>query len=381
MLLLTSVRFDAAIGILIERHLVERYNLPSGDCLKTHRALQRTIIQRLDTDLPKRQSVFNQVVAITRQAFPPANILTRGDTTQYKQGATYMPQVLSIHTNFIQSDPAIENELNFAKLLSDVGYYGVNNALQSEALGLLETGNSICTALLDSRPKEVRPILADILGPLQVLIQYLGNEGRRRALEINERAIKIREQQLADVPSDQLTQLDFVNLGRAHNDMGVSLSQLNRVEEASPWFDSALSHYQSAGDEQTLTSRFGHIYSFQLWPLAVNQKKTEVRTLAQRSMTLVAKAVGAESPLALQTKFLVAMTFFTTGCVDEALLLHKEVFEKRLVRQGPSHHLTLGSQYNLAVCYQNLNDLDKAEFVSLARLPPTNHAYIFTERT
>lgn len=60
-----------------------------------------------------------------------------------------MPYVLSIHTNFIQSHPVIQNELEFAKLLSDVG----NNALQSEALALLETGDSICTALLDLRPK------------------------------------------------------------------------------------------------------------------------------------------------------------------------------------------------------------------------------------
>lgn len=52
--LLTSIRFDAAIGILLERKLVKRYHLPSGDYLRTHRALQRTILRRLDTDLPKR---------------------------------------------------------------------------------------------------------------------------------------------------------------------------------------------------------------------------------------------------------------------------------------------------------------------------------------
>jgi hypothetical protein len=100
-------------------------------------------------------------------------------------------------------------------------------------------------------------------------------------------------------------------------------------------------------------------------------KEDRARTLAQRSVTLVAKAVGADSPLALQTKFLVAMALFTTGCVDEALMLHKEVFEKRLIRQGTGHHLTLASQYNLAVCYQNLSDLEKAEFVSLDCHPPT----------
>lgn len=37
-------RFDAAVEVLLERHLVERYHLLTGDCLKTHGALQRTII-------------------------------------------------------------------------------------------------------------------------------------------------------------------------------------------------------------------------------------------------------------------------------------------------------------------------------------------------
>lgn len=210
----------------------------------------------------------------------------------------------------------MEKRLEVAKLLSDVGYYAVNNNSQAEALDLLQTGESICTSLLDSRPEEVRLILGDILGPLQDLILYLGIDGRRRALELNKCAIANREQQMAGIPRNQWTQLDFVNLARAHNDMGISLSQLNRVEEASPWFDSALEFYKSAGNEDTLTSRFGHIYCFQLWPLGVKQKQAEAREWARRSMTLVAKAVGGDSPLSLQTKFFVAMVFFNIGCVD-----------------------------------------------------------------
>ena len=57
--------------------------------------------------------------------------------------------------------------------------------------------------------------------------------------------------------------------------MGVSLAQLNRVEEARPFFDLALKNYQLAGNEETLTARFGHIYSFQLWPLAVAHKSKD----------------------------------------------------------------------------------------------------------
>lgn len=335
--------------------------MPVGDFLKTHRALQRAILQGLDTNLPQRQAIFDEVVAIARKAFPKANILTRGDTSQYKQSARYMSQVTSVHTNFVHSEPAIKERLLFAKLLSDVGYYGVNNATQAEALSLLETAESICTALLEAQSSEVLPVLGDVLGPLQVLIQYLGAEGRHRALAICHRAIAIREQQKEGIPREQWTQLDYVNFGRAHNDMGVSLSQLNRVDEASQWFDSAHEFYKLAGNEETLTSRFGHIYSFLLWPLAIKKRAEDARELANRSLTLIAKAVGTDSPLHLQTKFITGMTLFATGNVDEALQFHEDAYEKRLNQQGVRNHLTLGSQYNLAVCSQHVGNLERAE--------------------
>lgn len=274
-----------------------------------------------------------------------------------------MSQVISVHTNFIQSDPAIKKRLEFADLLGDVGYYGVSNACQGEALQLLQTGEIICTALLDCQPAEIRPVLGNILGPLNVLVQYLGVDGRLRALNLNQRQIDNREKQLVDIPRDQWTQLDFVNFGRASNDMGVSLTQLNKVEEATSWFDSALDYCKSVGSEDTLASRFGHIYSFQLLPLAFKKKSEEAHKLSQRARTLVAKAVGKDSPLELQTKFLTATTFFTLGDVDEALELHKDVFEKRLLCQSNGHHLTLGSQYSLAACYQNVNNIERAEYV------------------
>ncbi|KAI1270564.1 hypothetical protein F5Y18DRAFT_16105 [Xylariaceae sp. FL1019] len=49
-------RFDAAISLLCERHLVERYSQADLDVLRTYRALQRSTLQRLDEALLKNQS-------------------------------------------------------------------------------------------------------------------------------------------------------------------------------------------------------------------------------------------------------------------------------------------------------------------------------------
>ena len=114
-------------------------------------------------------------------------------------------------------------------------------------------------------------------------------------------------------------------------------------------------------ERSSVMTRYEYIYSSLLWPLAVAQKPAQARELADRALTLITKATGTDSPLLLQTEFIVGMTLFTTGFVQEALEYHKEVFESRLVRQGGSDHLTLGSEYNVAVCYQNLGNQLKAE--------------------
>lgn len=133
------------------------------------------------------------------------------------------------------------------------------------------------------------------------------------------------------------------------------------MEEASQWFNSARGLYELAGNEKTLTPRLDHIYSVQLWPLAYRKNAAKARELGARLLALIAEAVGADSPLHRQMKYIVGMTRFVTGFVDEALELHKDVYGKRLQRQGIRHHLRLGIQYTLAVCYQNIGNYEEAE--------------------
>jgi len=99
----------------------------------------------------------------------------------------------------------------------------------------------------------------------------------------------------------------------------------------------------------------------------------------------VAKAVGENSPISLQTKFLVAMIIFTIDSLRRLSSCTKRRFDKHSIHQGKSHSLALGSQYTVAVGYQSVNDLEIAECVlpvldllqipypELTLLPSRNH--------
>jgi len=354
-------RFNEAVRILRERHLVERDVGPTGSCLRTHRALQRDILQRLDGDIDFRQQVFNEAVEIVRKAFPYQNAIVRGDASHWSIEEKYLPQVVSLNVTFTQSVPSIEGTLQFATILRDAGYYLQNRSFQNDGKELLNTAQIVCDSLLESEPVDARLVLVDSLSPLQRYNQYLGTPGRNYAIQLNDKAMEVRKELVAGIPEEKWTETDIFGFGRTQVDMGCGYAQFNRMDEAAVCYEAALGYYNRHGSQKKLESRMGALCGFLAWVAATKQDATKARDLASRASSLVAQAVGADNPLTFQTMFCAAMVAFTTGDTAEALILHKRTFEGRLQIRSKTHNDTLSSQYNLAVCYQNSDDLEKSE--------------------
>lgn len=359
----SSLRFNEAVRILRERHLVERDVGPTGSSLRTHRALQRDILQRLDGNIGLRQQLFNEAVEIIRKAFPYQNAIVRGDASRWSIEEKYLPQIVSLNLNFTQSVPSIEGTLQFATILRDGGYYLQNRNFQNDGRELLSTARIVCESLLESDPVDARLILVDSLSPLQRYNQYLGTAGREYAIQLNNKAIAVRKELVAGIPEDKWTETDIFGFGRTNIDMGCGYAQFNRMDEAGVCYEAALGFFNRHGSQKKLESRMGALSSFLAWVAATRQETKKARDLASRASSLVAQAVGADNPLTFQTMFSAGMVAFTTGDVAEALTLHKKTFEGRLQINSKTHNDTLSSQYNLAVCYQNSDDLERAESV------------------
>lgn len=288
--------------MLRERHLVEREDTPDGVCLTTHRSLQRSMLHQLDSQLARRQFIFGSVVSMLTRAFPRKDILSkRGDASLFSIAAKYFPHILALNTVYKNSEPPIGGDLEFVRLLNAAGLYALENMVQVDGPELLETGLKVAESVYQYDPEQARMLLIVNISPLQVLCQYFGDSGRKRAYELTSRQLDLTRDQLNKIPEDKWSTANFVQLGMVLVNRGCALAQFNRMEEAGEQYDEALKMYQKAGDETTLAGRIGMTYSYQLWAAATSQRVDQARDLAERCVKVLLGAFGAENALTLQT--------------------------------------------------------------------------------
>jgi len=253
------------------------------------------------------------------------------------------------------------NNFNFVWFLQDAGYYLLNKGIEVDAIPILETAVEVGTAMVSTDPAKIRPIVADALSSLQLYKQYFGISGRQEAKRLTITELELLDEQMAGVPKDQWTDHDKICFVRALVDLGVTSIQLTQMDEGNAALERALGYYNILQDQAPVVARLALIKCCKLWPSATEQKAGDTRKLATEACELMVRELGKDAPLTQQVKFVAASAMFTIGDVDEALQRHKDVYDTLLRDRGSSAHDTLASQYNLAVCYQNVGQLEQAE--------------------
>lgn len=343
---------------LCERHLVERYRYQNLEVLRTHRALQRSILHRLDRDIPKRNNVFNEVVSMVRKALPPPNRDKRGDEAQLTHFRKYLPQTYRLHSNFIESEPPIPGTFEFVTLLQDSAFFDLHGLGQMRPpLELLQTAESLCLTLADSDPQKSRSFLIEILSTMGPITQEFGLEGRAATLERMPRIFKLLDEETGHVPPEQRTAQQRELYTRAQVDYGWFLLQANRLEEANEMLEKSIEYYRDNG--QDLNLAFAKID--RLYILATRQQKEQVREDANDGLLTTIKVNGEKNHVTLIMKFIVANAYFTIGDLEKAVEMWGDVLKGRIEVLGQEQASTLGTRYCLAVCLQNKNNLEGAE--------------------
>ncbi|ETS78887.1 hypothetical protein PFICI_08740 [Pestalotiopsis fici W106-1] len=351
-------RFNSAVELLYERHLVERYALADGDFLRTHRALQRCILHRLDDDIDMRDRRFSQVTKILRNAVPVFNTIKRSDETQYSQFAASLPQVTAFHDIFKQSESQPQGTFELTSIFVDIAYYTF--AQENPHLGepFLSTGEAICRDLTESSPEKARSMLADILSQSHNYILGWGPEGMQTAIDLSSQVVEIRRWEKAAVPKEEdMTETQIVNYARAVTDHACCLCWADRIDEAAPLFAESIEIYTRLNN----IIRKAHASTFRLYVYSARHMVTETRELGRWALDQIVAQAGDENPVTTPAKFRVAQALYVIGDVRQAHDLHKEAFEKRSSTLGDDHHTTLASRYCLGVCQQQLGMLEEAE--------------------
>jgi tetratricopeptide (TPR) repeat protein len=350
-----------AVSVLRERNLIDRVSLPEGGYLKTHRSLQKSLLYHLDRNLEQREFIFGQALKIVRQAFPQQSLILRGDPTDWPINKRYIPHVAALSTAFEQSDPPMPNDVVFAGLLRDGAYFLWSWHVRDEALQLLKTAQSICSAVYKHSPETAGPILAFIESQLGIHDQYAGVAARQLGIERTERAFTLYQEHTARLKPEDVSKVDYVALGRFHADRACCWIMVDDVKKMDSLCAQAIEKYSQAGPESEMKSRYGVVYCFQALALATQGDHKEALGKAQRGVELITEALGAANFFTLWVKHLLAMVWWRAGDVETALEIHKEVWEGRTAIHPKGHHDILSSQYMLAVAYQRTGDLESAE--------------------
>ncbi|KAI0453559.1 pfs domain-containing protein [Xylaria acuta] len=363
-------RFNSAVAVLCERHLFERYQHGRLDALRTHRALQRSILQRLDSNVPKRDAVFKETVSIVKQALPPANFENRADQSLLPIFVKLWPQVIRLHGNFVECESQIPDNLEFATVLHSAAYYAHHGLGQGKLpLSLLETAEQICNSLSLVYPEDARELLINVLSGMGPNQWHLGKKAQAKRVELSRRVIALLAEETGGIPVHQWSQNQHVLFAKAQDDYGWVLTNGNQIEEAEAAFNKSIIHYRMIGKElpQILAC------CDRLMPLSTRQEKQQVREEAAKYLQDVIRLCGENNPLTLSMQSLVARAHFTIGDIGVALDMYKNTYQRRSLIFGNSHYATLSSQYCLALCLQHSNDLEGCEFQLRSILSITEH--------
>lgn len=103
---------------LTKRRLVA---VDADSCLSIHRSLQRGIREKLSKSKGKQQNVFDQAVAIVREAFPHSNPLQQPSPGQWSECQKLLPHLHALHEVYHDPRTHIRGSLDFAQLLLDAG--------------------------------------------------------------------------------------------------------------------------------------------------------------------------------------------------------------------------------------------------------------------
>jgi hypothetical protein len=359
--------------MLCQRNLVERYMSPDGDCLKTHRMLQRSILQRLDRTTDKRQAAFDQVVSILRRSVPTINIIGRSDNSQFPVYAKYLPQLLVLHesSNLASTDPGTSRVvagLGFIELVADFGFY-CRTQDETTALPVLRSAEAACAEMDKDREwsssedeakrRRFLKLRADILSLISVIVKPRGKAGQAEAFAYLDRIIEIRRAELEGIPREAWTEEQTTNHHRALVDRALTLCYADRVEEAARPMEEAESFYASVGNE----TRRQHVRMQYTWILATRQDVARAKAYGQEAVDYMTRELGAENPLTQQARSRFGAILFTIGDLEGSKREHEISFKWKFLRYGRYRDETLGSLFCLAVSKQHLGDLAGAEYV------------------
>lgn len=348
---------DEIVRNLRKRSLISRDN----GLVSIHRQLQRNLLHSLDRDLGRRDSIFLRALRTVRRVFPRQPPINEHMSEFWSICEMYLPQVLSLHSVFVNSYPQLAGSLEFAALLCDSGQYMWERNLSESAIAVLNLAKRICDDTLPAG--EPHPLVATILSVQSSVELDSGFSGLGRATPLKQKVREIRQAYIEGLRfNGNEPQLeDDITLANASNNLGCCYLHSGQFKRAEPLFLESLKIKSRWGTQESMAYEFAESRKNLAIVKASQGRMKEALRMAAEAAELVATEMGPESSRTYFFHFIHAYILFDSGKVKEALSLHLKVLNFRVENLGDQHTYTAASYYAVGSIYHYQRHLDEAE--------------------
>ena len=126
-----------------DRQLVDRQTGLTRPFWSIHRALQISLLLRLDGDPPLRQRVFETSLSLVRAHFPRQSDIQAPSNDNWEANDANLPHALHLQSTYERSSPPLKPVPEFAELLGDVGNYCWERSFYEQGTKTLELAEKI----------------------------------------------------------------------------------------------------------------------------------------------------------------------------------------------------------------------------------------------
>lgn len=226
-----------------------------------------------------------------------------------------------------------------------------------EGLLLLNTAESVLEA---SSPEEHQAMRADIHAMIAIMYDDIGIGKRQDSLIRRKKALDIRRKIFED--SQTPKRQDEMLLYNSQMEYAISLLHYHRYAEAEPIIERCLSKFKEWGPEEEIPFEYAKYYNKIAFVRMYQGRFEEAVGLAEHGVQLMERA--GYKMFSARFKFDLACIILQSGDLDEALRVHRDVYDQRLEMVGRTNELTLHSVYAIGAIHELGDDFYEAEYVN-----------------
>lgn len=315
------------------RQLVRRQFSSPRPFWSIHRALQQSLLHRLDKEPSARQDAFQLAHSIIRRAFPRQSDVQAPSNQNWLANEACLVHAMHLENVYKASPTPIQPPTGFAELLADVPNYMWERGLYERGITTGQLAKRIHQEHESEGSEQSRDLIehSKVCTLLCGIYLELGISGRKEglaeALEAWELRCRFRAQSSS---ADEMTQENLLLVANSWNDIACCMMEYGCYETAESWLSKSIELKRALAEDGTAFFNFVENYKNLAILRTAQGRFVEAVTLSRKAVLLVERHNSLESAVTQSFRFHLAYALYQAGNYEEALSLHEQVRQARV---------------------------------------------------